>query len=306
MTRNRLLLALGLLAAALAAPAPATAERAAPPSPASVYSTPRVLALGDVACDGCADQRTAKLFDPRHHTAVLMLGDLQYPNGTDAEFASSYDRSWGRFKTRTFAVPGNHEYHTKDAGGFFRYFPASRRTARPVTGHPELGYYSFDLGQWHVVGLNSNCAQAGCGRQSAQLRWFEEDLRLRSRACTIVFWHHPRFSSGAHGDTTALRHFWDVAHRYRVDAVLTGHDHHYERFAPMDASGKPDATAPVGFVVGTGGTGLRDVWRTRPGSVFLRDDLHGALELTLKRSSLSWRFLGVDGSVVDPGSLACR
>jgi 3',5'-cyclic AMP phosphodiesterase CpdA len=297
-----------LLSAVLAAASLCTALSAAGPAEAGTPkpAPTRVLALGDVACDGCADAATAALFDPKRHAAVLMLGDLQYPNGSDAEFARSYDRTWGRYKLWTYPTPGNHEYHTKGAGGFFRYFPTPRRTTRRLSGHPELGYYSFDVGAWHVVALNSNCKAAGCGKNGRQLAWLAEDLRAKPRQCTLVMWHHPRFSSGAHGDASATRHFWDAAHRHGVDVVLAGHDHHYERFAPMDAQGRPDPSAPMSFVVGTGGTKLRNVGRLRANSAFMQDDLHGALELTLEPTSLAWRFLAVDGSMLDSGTARCR
>jgi hypothetical protein len=303
ISRTVLMLAATFVGTALSVAASATSSASAgTPKPAP----PRVLALGDVACDGCADAATAALFDTKRHAAALMLGDLQYPNGTDAEFARSYDRTWGRYKLWTYPVPGNHEYHTKDAGGFFRYFPAQRRTTRRITGQPGLGYYSFDIGAWRIVALNSNCKAAGCGKNSRQLTWLADDLRANPRQCTLAMWHHPRFSSGAHGDAPATRHFWDAAHRHGVDVVLAGHDHHYERFAPMNAKGHLDATAPMSFVVGTGGTKLRNVWRTRAGSAFMQDDLHGALELTLEPTSLTWRFLAVDGSVLDSGTARCR
>jgi hypothetical protein len=260
-----------------------------------------LLAAGDIArCNSNGDELTAALLDERFGS-VLTLGDNAYNDGTLAQFMTCYDPTWGRHKARTLAATGNHEYHVAGAAGHFEYFGEA-------AGPPGEGWYSYDLGPWHVVVLNSNCSEVGgCTSTSPQGLWLEADLAANPRACTLAAWHHPRFSSGSsHGSSTATRDLYEIFHRHGGDVVLTGHDHNYERFAPQDAFGVADPTGPVQFVVGTGGGDQRGLGDIEPNSVARAGNLYGLLELTLFEDSYDFRFLPAAGSTyTDSGSASC-
>jgi hypothetical protein len=260
-----------------------------------------LLSAGDIAsCNSTGDEATAALLD-RSFGSVLTLGDNAYPGGTPTDFQSCYEPSWGRHKARTRPVVGNHEYRGGNAAGYYAYFGA-------VAGAPTQGWYSYDLGGWHVVVLNSNCREiGGCTRSSPQGLWLEADLAAHPRDCTLAAWHHPRFSSGSkHGSSTATRELYGIAHEHGVDVILTGHDHHYERFAPQDAFGVADASAPRQFVVGSGGASLRPMGDIEPNSVTSAGRVVGVLELTLHDASYDWRFLPAAGhTYTDSGSASC-
>lgn len=260
-----------------------------------------LLAAGDIArCNAGGDELTADLLDETFGS-VLTLGDNAYNDGTLEQFMTCYHPTWGRHKARTRAVAGNHEYHVADAAGHFAYYGEA-------AGPPGQGWYSYELGPWHVVVLNSNCAEiGGCTRTSPQGLWLEADLAANPRACTLAAWHHPRFSSGAsHGSSPATSDLWDILHAHGADVVLSGHDHNYERFAPMDASGAADPTGPVQFVAGTGGADPRPMGTIEPNSVASSGYLHGLLALTLFDDSYAWRFLPAAGySYTDEGSASC-
>ncbi|MEA2527893.1 MAG: hypothetical protein QOF73_5120, partial [Thermomicrobiales bacterium] len=239
------------------------AQEASPPpgmSPASP-SDPVVLAAGDIACPdsstrepaSCQDQATGDLVAAQSPTAVLALGDLQYECGKPEQFQNVFDRSWGQFKELIRPVPGNHEYNDdhgkpicpdgpQGAAGYFGYFGDAATPLDPGCQRDCRGYYSFDLGAWHLVALNSNCGEVGgCGASSPQERWLRADLAAHPAACTLAYWHHPRFSSGAgHGNEPEVRAFWRALAEAGAEVVLVGHDHDYERFAPLDAAGRPD------------------------------------------------------------------
>ena len=271
---------------------------------ASVESdTQTVLAAGDIAeCpryDGA--ERTAKLLDEQPGT-ILALGDLSYPSGTDQSFADCYARSWGRHKARTRPAPGNHEYRTLGAGGYLRYFGAS-------AGTPGHLYYSFDLGNWHLIALDSECAQiGGCQKGSAEERWLRDDLQHNSGKCILAFWHVPLFSSGdEHGNSLEMAPFWDDLYAAHADLVLNGHDHDYERFAPQDPKGQKDEKNGIReFVVGTGGAPLRNFRPALPTTEVRDRSAWGVLKLTLRRDTYDWEFLPVSGSFKDSGSGACH
>jgi 3',5'-cyclic AMP phosphodiesterase CpdA len=249
------------------------------------------LAAGDIAgCGSDGDEATARLLDTRPGT-VLALGDVAYDQGSPAQFDSCFGPSWGRFRDRIKPVPGNHEYGTAGAQGYYGYF-----------GLEPPGWYSFDLGQWHVVALNSNCgAVGGCGPDSEQVRWFRADLAAAGARCTLAYWHHPRYSSGVtHGDNAEVDGLWVAAVEGGVDVVLNGHEHNYERFDVRDGVRQ--------FVVGTGGRSHYPLAKTpRPGSKVRSGNTFGVLELTLLDGSYRWRFVPVEGeSFTDAGRGACR
>jgi acid phosphatase type 7 len=266
-----------------------------------------VAAVGDLACaptapataTACQQRAVASAIsnDPAV-SQFFALGDVQYESGGTAEFVS-YERSYGRLLPITRPVVGNHEYNTSGASGYFGYFGSA--------AHGPNGWYSFDLGStWHVVALNSNCTVVGCGAGSPQEQWLRADLTASARPCTIVMWHHPRFSSGAtHGSDPAVAALWRAADELGADIVLTGHEHDYERFAPLTDGGIVDALAPREFVVGTGGKSFYTFGTPVAGSAIRIADQFGFLRLTLRSNSYEWAFVTITGSVFDHGSATC-
>jgi 3',5'-cyclic AMP phosphodiesterase CpdA len=218
--------------------------------------------------------------------AVLLLGDNVYQKGTLREFRQCYDPTWGRFKARTHPAPGNHEYYTPGAKGYFAYFGAAAGR----------GYYSLTLGAWQVLSLNSNLSGAA---QQAQLDWLKQELAASSARCTLAYWHHPLYSSGWHGSFAIMRPAWELLHQAGAELVLSGHDHTYERFAPQDAAGRrDDARGVVQFVVGTGGAYYTPFKVLPLKNSKMRDNSRfGVLKLVLHESSYAWEFLesGYDG-----------
>jgi acid phosphatase type 7 len=271
-------------------------------------SDPLIAAAGDIACEPtgkvtpttCQQKATSDLLVSAPLTAVLTLGDEQYVEGRLKNFQTMYGPTWGRELKITHPAPGNHEY--KSGGdGFYEYFGSA-------AGDPRRPYYSFDIGSWHIIALNSECSFAGgCGAGSPQERWLVADLAAHHNRCTLAFWHEPRFSSGGHGDNTTYDQFWTDLYRAGVDVVLNGHDHDYERFAPQTPTGQADPKHGIReFVVGTGGKNLRPFHRPRPNSQ-VRSDTFGVLELTLHSSSYDWRFVPIKGSsFTDSGSTSCH
>ena len=262
-------------------------------------------AAGDVAgCSWTGDEATAALLERLGAPDagwVAALGDLAYPSGTSRQFARCYDPSWGRFRERTLAVAGNHEHYTRKAAGFFGYFGAG-------AAHPPAGFAVHRLGSWSVYALDSRCLlDQGCLPGGELYARLEAELREDPARCSLVLVHHPRFSSGVHGSSTRMQPLWALFQRYGVELVLSGHDHHYERFAPLDAEGRVDPErGTVQFVVGTGGAGLRRMRQRASGSLFADDAHHGVLELTLAENRYAWRFVTVEGKVLDAGAADCH
>jgi hypothetical protein len=262
---------------------------------------PVVLAAGDIAsCASTGDEATAALLASIPGT-VLTLGDNAYDSGAAAEFASCYDPSWGAEKARTRPSPGNHEYVTPGAAGYFAYFGAS-------AGDPAQGYYSFDLGAWHLIALNSNCgAIGGCDAGSPEETWLRADLVAHRSACTLAYWHHPRYSSGPHGDDARTQALWQALLDAGADVVLNGHDHTYERFALQDAGANADGNGIREFVVGTGGRSHYRIAATQPNSETHDTDTYGVLKLTLHAGSYDWQFVPVaGGTFTDAGTTVCH
>jgi acid phosphatase type 7 len=283
------------------------------PTPSGVSVT--IVAAGDIACDPtaadfngglgsekrCRQKYVADIIGQINPDAVLTLGDSQYEENTLEQFKASYDLSWGRLKSITHPAVGNHEYLTKDASGYYSYFGAT-------AGDPSKGYYSYDLGAWHIIALNSNCTQInGCEAASAQGQWLKADLAAHPTKCTLAYWHHPRFSSGHHGNNPDFIDFWEMLQRSGADLVLVGHDHNYERFAPQDALGNADSAGLRQFVIGTGGKGVRPFEVIQPNSEVRDSNTYGVLKLTLKDSSYDWTFIPEAGaSFTDSGSQHCH
>ena len=273
----------------------------ASPSPSPSPSPPVVLAAGDLAaCDLTTDDAVADLVASLEGT-VLTLGDHAYPNGSAAEFANCYAPSWGRVLDRTRPVLGNHDYHTDLAAPYFAYFGAE-------AGTPGEGWYSFDLGEWHLVALNSNCELVGCSRDSPQGEWLANDLAANPTRCTLAFMHHPRWSSGPEGDQAKVAELWAVLVEGGVDVVLSGHAHVYERLAPVDSAGAVNADAGTRqFVVGTGGRSLYGFGPINPASEVRSNASYGVLKLVLHDDAYDWEFLPADdGGFTDSESSACH
>jgi hypothetical protein len=248
---------------------------------AGAADDPVVLAAGDIA-DCALDGRllTAPLLE-REPGAILAIGDLVYPSGRAKDFAACYAPSWGRFRDRTYPVPGNRDYASDHGRPYYAWWGAR-------TGSPH-GYYSFDLGAWHLVALNSNLTGA---EEAAQRSWLAEDLRASPARCKLAFFHHTVYSSGFHGATARLTPLLRTLYEGRVSLALTGHDHHYERFAAMNVTGKVEPGRGIRFfVVGTGGAQLYPAIFDVRGSEIRQSGTWGVLKLTLHAADYDWNFL---------------
>lgn len=272
------------------------------PSP-TVVAGSVLVGAGDIAmCDRNGDEITAALLDAIPGT-VFTTGDNAYESGTPSEFRDCYHPSWGRHKARTRPSLGNHEYLTAGAAGYFDYFGEA-------AGDPNKGYYSYDLGSWHVVVLNTNCSKVGgCGRDSPQEQWLQEDLASNPAACSLAYFHHPRWSSGRYQINESVEPLYQALYDYGVDLALTGHAHNYERFAPQDPQGNLNLTRGIRqIVIGTGGKNHTSASvNILPNSEVRNDDTFGVLRLILYPTSYEWQFIPEPGkSFTDWGYEACR
>lgn len=262
-----------------------------------------LVGAGDIA--DCQDlsgaEATAKLLDQISGT-VFAAGDLAYPDGSKENF-QCYDKTWGRAKSRTRPAPGNHEFRSSGASPYFDYFGAA-------AGDPKNGYYSYELGSWHIIVLNSECKDVGgCDAGSRQEKWLRADLAAHPTPCTLAYWHKPLFSSGgAHGNDPEIRPLWQALYEANADVVVNGHDHDYERFAPQT----PDSTANLArgireFVVGTGGKNHRPFGRPDPNSELRDATAFGVLKLTLREKAYDWQFIPEAGQTfTDSGTGNCH
>jgi len=283
----------------------AVATSQAAQSSATESGDPVLLAAGDIAnCKMIAGaEATAKIIEAIPGT-VAALGDLALSDGTAEEFANCYDKTWGAFKSRTRPAPGNHEFHSAGGTPYFDYFGAA-------AGDPKRGYYSYNLGAWHIIALNGECKDVGgCQAGSSEEKWLRQDLQSHPVACTLAYWHEPRFSSGAaHGNDADFIAFWQDLYNARATIVLNGHDHDYERFAPQDPDGKADPARGIReFVVGTGGNHKRTFAASPdPNSEARMTGMFGVLKLTLHAHSYDWEFIPEAGkSFHDSGSSNCH
>jgi hypothetical protein len=264
-----------------------------------------LVGAGDIAsCDALAGaEATAKLIDKIPGT-VFAVGDLAYPDGSDEQFANCYGPTWGRFKDRTRPAPGNHEYHKTGASGYARYFG-------DAAGPPDKEYYSYELGGWHIVVLNSECKDVGgCEANSPQGLWLKQDLADHPTTCTLAYFHKPLFSSGAkHGNDPEMKPLWELLYHAGADVIINGHDHDYERFAPQDPEGHLDAKRGIReFVVGSGGKNSHRVMGVaQPNSEKQNADTFGVLKLTLHPTGYDWEFVPEAGKTfTDTGSGECH
>ena len=306
---RRLLLVLGLVLAGCTAddPPDPSAAPAASTSTTTVASRPAdpdavtVVAVGDLVCAPgkprsgaeCHQEETVRLAEQADPDAVLALGDLQYETGTLDAFRTAYEPTWGRLKDRTRPAPGNHEFAGGKANGYFSYFGAA-------AGEAGKGWYSFDLGDWHVVAQNSNCHIVGCDAGGEQARWLRADLEASTARCTVAFWHHSWRSSGLHGPTAAVAPLVEILQENDVELALGAHDHHYERFAPDEGLRQ--------LVVGTGGRSLYPVIGAERGSEVRQSASFGILVLELGADGYRWRFVAdpTGRPFTDEGEGSCR
>jgi hypothetical protein len=261
-----------------------------------------LVGAGDIGdCSTRDDTATAALLDDIAGT-VFTAGDNAYENGTAEEFATCYDDTWGRHKARTRPAPGNHDWRTSGLRGYFGYFGDAAQ------GEDGNSWYSYDLGTWHVIVLDSECSRVGgCGPDSPQGRWLAADLAASDASCTVAIWHKPRFTSGEHGNDRSVAPFWTALYGAGVEVVINGHDHDYERFAPQDPSAREDRERGIReFVVGTGGTPLRKFEQPVANSELRAAVVHGVFKLTLREGSYDWQFIPVNGEFHDGGTAFCH
>jgi hypothetical protein len=284
---------------------------AAQGSPSRTLATPQA-SFADNVLVGAGDIADCRQIEGAQATAALLatipgtviaVGDTGCPDGTEENFLQCYAPTWGRFKDRTRPAPGNHEYHTKGAAPYFKYFGAA-------AGEPGKGYYSYELAGWHIISLNSDCSDiGGCGAGSPEEEWLRRDLATHRVACTLAYWHHPLFSSGdTHGNDPEMQVFWQDLYNAGAEIVINGHDHDYERFAPQDPEARPDPARGIReFVVGTGGRHRRGFGSPKPNSEVRNSDTFGVLKVTLYPDHYAWQFVPVAGAVfTDSGQGACH
>jgi acid phosphatase type 7 len=280
-------------------------------APTAVAADPVVMGAGDIACDpadpnfnggagtatACRMRATSDLLVAAAPTAVLPLGDNQYEDGALAKYQQSYDPSWGRVKAVSRPIPGDGDYGVSGAAGYFDYFGAA-------AGTRGKGYYSYDVGAWHIIALNSACQKVGgCGPGSPQEQWLRADLAAHPADCILAYFHKPRFASGT--DFTTVDTFWRDLYAAGAEVVLSGDRHIYERFAPQNPDGAADPKGIREFIVGTGGKNLGSIGTVQANSQ-VRAKTFGALKLTLHAGSYDWNFVPAAGqSFTDAGSTAC-
>lgn len=248
-------------------------------------------------CDSDGDEATARLLDSLPTATIFTAGDNAYGEGTAKEFQECYGSSWGRHKARTRPSPGNHDYYTLNGAAYYEYFGAN-------AGDPTKGYYSYDLGDWHIIALNSNVPMAA---GSPQEQWLRADLKASGRRCSLAYWHHARFSSASHGNDPETQALWQALYDGGAEVVVVGHDHSYERFAPQDGAGKADSVRGVReFVVGTGGATRYSLGTRQPNSEAFDVSSPGIVKFTLEANGYRWEFVPTSGTFRDSGVGSCH
>lgn len=274
-----------------------------PPGPTPEASgDPILVGAGNIGnCDSDGDEATGLLLDGIGGT-VFTAGDNAYPSGTATDFSRCYASGWGPQLARTRPAPGDHDWETDGLAGYRGYFGAA------AEGPDGSSWYSYDLGAWHVIVLDSSCEKVGgCDAASPQGIWLAADLAAHHPTCTVAIFHHPRFSSGEHGNGDAMDGFWRPLYAAGVDLVINGHDEDYERFAPQDPDARlDDARGIREFVVGTGGTGLRSFGSIAANSESRIPSTYGVLALGLHPTAYDWVFVGAGNELRDRGTASCH
>jgi hypothetical protein len=265
----------------------------APPPPPPPGGDPVIAGAGDIAGDSNDGEPTARLLDSIAPTIVYTLGDNAYESGTSQQYQDYYDPTWGRHKAKTKPAPGNHEYQTPGGAGYFQYF------------NPLQSYYSYNLGNWHLISLNGEISHS---RGSAQELFLQSDLAANAGRCTLAYWHEPRFTSGSvHGNDTSFDAFWQDLYAARAEVVLNGHNHNYERFALQNPQGQADSNGIREFVAGTGGRSHYGFTTPKANSQVRNADTFGVLKMTLHPSSYDWQFVPIAGQTfTDSGTTTCH
>lgn len=275
-----------------------------------------LIAVGDIAsCESRGDEATARIVDSllradsaaKVSDVVAGLGDQAYPSGSMRDFVECYGPSWGDTTKliwkRIRPVPGNHEHETDFSSPYYKYFGDK-------AGSPRKGYYSYDLGEWHVVALNSEIARNSAystEERKAQEDWLRDDLKNKSKKCTLAYWHHARFASSYHGNDALMTSLWTILAEADADVILAGHEHVYERFRPQTPAAVLDTLKGITqFVVGTGGGNLRGFNAPAPNSASRIEGHFGVLKMTLGKEGYQWAFIDAQGRVWDPGAGACH
>lgn len=280
----------------------------------------KIVAVGDISCDPsdpkrnatdparCQDVRVAELVKSLEPAKILLLGDIQYSNGTIEAFNNTFNTNWGQLKSKFIPTPGNHDYGTKNAYGYFSYMNDGGTNG--IAGESNLGYYSTEINGWSVYSLNSNCPDTNdCSLGSKQIQWLNSQLSTDNNICQLALWHHPQFSSGKHSiepsQTNRLPEAWKALQNKKADVVLNAHDHTYERFDKQLLDGQKSEEGIQAFVVGSGGYSHYERVANRTNSAFFNNTDFGVLELELFKGSYSWKFININGQVLDSGSQKC-
>jgi len=256
---------------------------------------------GDISiCGQKGDDKTAALLGQLPGW-IFTVGDNSNEGGSADQYLNCFTPSWGQFLDRMHPAPGNHDYGLPGGSGYYEYFGE-------LAGPVNKGFYSYDLGTWHIIVLNSNCSYAGCSSGSRQEKWLRKDLEAHPSLCTLAYWHHPRWSSGKYGDDRRMDAFWNTLYEFGVEVVINGHVHFYERFAPLNPSGEIDESRGIRqFIVGTGGAGHYEVGQVHLASEVRNNDTFGVLSFNLLESGYSWEFIPVEGGIfTDSGTGECH
>jgi hypothetical protein len=263
------------------------------PIPATAQTTSIIIAgAGDISsCSNNNDSKTAQLLGQIAPSFVFTTGDNAYDSGTSAQYTNCYKPTWGQYKGKTKPVPGNADYNTSGASGYFNYF-----------GVPK--YYAYNAGAWRIYALNS---EIDTSSTSAQVQWLKNDLAANPKKCVLAYWHRPRWSSGVHGNDSKVQALWQVLYNAKAELVINGHDHSYERFAQLNANGQAAYPGLREIVVGTGGSGHTGFGTILPASRAHNASTYGVLKLTLNSGGYAWKFVPISGqSYTDSGSTSCH
>jgi hypothetical protein len=286
-------------------PQATASAKALPPKKPS--ATPLIAAVGDIACatsdpvteSSCQQQAVSDAIVKTNPESVWLLGDIQYLNGELGQFRNSFGKAFAPLRNRWRPSPGNHEYLTTNARGYYEFFGKA-------AGPYQRGFYSFDIGSWHVVSLNANCTIIDCTKNSFQAKWLRADLKKHPAKCTAAFWHQPLYSSGVeHGNDPLVRPLWQILQDRKADLVLNGHDHDFETFVRQDAYGKRDPEGMIQIVSGAGGKSWYDFAKIQPNSKVRIGNTFGFLSLRLNKTSYKWSFVTTKSKVLARGSARC-